>query len=267
LSTALLAWTLIGMVAGRDLVRQAAFAPDYNVSKLPHATQLQPMFMFFLLFARFFYLQVIQHEYYDTLAEANRISIVPIVPNRGIIVDRNGVVLAHNYSAYTLEITPSKVDDVEGLIDELATVIEITPVASAGSVTSRLTVAGLPESAWTASMVKPPPVSRADPPCGIPSTLSATVRRASVVTVIGKETPAPGCTATLGYGVVRLSGFAAAAVGTSAATDRMQASPSESSVAIGPACGRRGVGRFMDPPCGRSGHQGLGARFRGLPRE
>ena len=85
------------------------------------------LFMFFLLFARLFYLQVMNYEHYHTLAEANRISIVPIVPNRGIIVDRNGVVLAHNYSAYTLEITPSKVDDVEGLIDELATVVEITP--------------------------------------------------------------------------------------------------------------------------------------------
>ena len=83
--------------------------------------------MFCLLFARFFYLQVLQHEHYDTLAEANRISIVPIVPNRGIIVDRNGVVLAHNYSAYTLEITPSKAGDVDALVDELATVIEITP--------------------------------------------------------------------------------------------------------------------------------------------
>ena len=83
--------------------------------------------MFALLFVRFFYLQVVRHEYYSTLAEANRISIVPIVPNRGIIVDRNGVLLAHNYSAYTLEITPSKVDDLDALIDDLATVIEITP--------------------------------------------------------------------------------------------------------------------------------------------
>ena len=64
---------------------------------------------FLVLFLRFFYLQVIEHEHYQTLAEANRISIVPIVPNRGIIVDRNGVVLAHNYSAFTLEITPAKV--------------------------------------------------------------------------------------------------------------------------------------------------------------
>ena len=45
------------------------------------------LLMFALLFARFFYLQVIQHEHYHTLAEANRISIVPIAPNRGIIVD------------------------------------------------------------------------------------------------------------------------------------------------------------------------------------
>ena len=85
------------------------------------------VFMFFVLFLRFFYLQVIQHEHYSTLAEANRISIAPIVPNRGIIVDRHGVVLAHNYSAYTLEITPSKIDDMEELIDRLAGVVEITP--------------------------------------------------------------------------------------------------------------------------------------------
>jgi penicillin-binding protein 2 len=84
------------------------------------------LLMFLLLFTRFFYLQVVRHDYYATLAEANRISIVPIVPSRGIIVDRNGVLLANNYSAYTLEITPRKVEDVEALIDELATVVEIT---------------------------------------------------------------------------------------------------------------------------------------------
>jgi penicillin-binding protein 2 len=85
------------------------------------------LLMFALLFVRFFYLQVVKRDYYHTLAEANRISIVPIVPNRGIILDRNGVVLAHNYSAYTLEITPSKVEHLDALIDELATVVEITP--------------------------------------------------------------------------------------------------------------------------------------------
>ncbi|HSS45928.1 MAG TPA: penicillin-binding protein 2, partial [Burkholderiales bacterium] len=80
-----------------------------------------------LLIARFVYLQVVQNEYYQTLAESNRISVVPIVPNRGLILDRNGAVLAHNYSAYTLEITPSRVDNLEALINQLATLVEITP--------------------------------------------------------------------------------------------------------------------------------------------
>ncbi len=83
------------------------------------------LLLFGLLFARFFYLQVSQREHYHTLAEANRISISPIVPNRGLIFDRNGEVLAHNYSAYTLEIMPNKVANLEATINELANVVEI----------------------------------------------------------------------------------------------------------------------------------------------
>lgn len=80
---------------------------------------------FLLLIGRFIYLQIVQHDYYVTRAEDNRISLVPIPPNRGVIVDRNGVILARNYSAFTLEITPSKVEDLEATIDGLSTIIEI----------------------------------------------------------------------------------------------------------------------------------------------
>ena len=80
---------------------------------------------FGLLGFRLFHLQVQQHDELSVQAENNRISVVPIVPNRGLIVDRNGVVLADNYSAYTLEIMPSRVDDLEGTIDQLAEVVEI----------------------------------------------------------------------------------------------------------------------------------------------
>ena len=83
--------------------------------------------MFGVLLARFVYLQVMQHEHYHTLAEANRISIVPATPGRGTITDRNGVELAYNYTAHTLEITPSKVGDVEATIDNLAEIVEIAP--------------------------------------------------------------------------------------------------------------------------------------------
>ena len=82
---------------------------------------------FAVLFGRFFYLQVIQHDYYDTKAEDNRIAIVPIPPNRGLILDRNGVVLARNYSAYTLELTLSKIPDLEGTIRALAKLVDIQP--------------------------------------------------------------------------------------------------------------------------------------------
>ena len=82
---------------------------------------------FGILVARFFFLQVVQHEHYRSKAEDNRISIVPIPPNRGLIIDRNGVVVARNYSGYTLEIFPRRVKSVEATIDELAELIEITP--------------------------------------------------------------------------------------------------------------------------------------------
>jgi len=83
---------------------------------------------FAALFARFIWLQIVKHEMYATQAEDNRISVVPVVPNRGLILDRNGVVLARNFSAYTLEITPSKINqDLDVVIDELAELIDIQP--------------------------------------------------------------------------------------------------------------------------------------------
>ncbi|MDE3011480.1 MAG: penicillin-binding protein 2, partial [Pseudomonadota bacterium] len=80
-----------------------------------------------VLLARFGWLQVAQYEHYHTLAEANRIAIAPVVPTRGLILDRQGQPLANNYSAYTLEITPGRVDDLDATIDALATIIEIAP--------------------------------------------------------------------------------------------------------------------------------------------
>ncbi|MES2049966.1 MAG: penicillin-binding protein 2 [Pseudomonadota bacterium] len=83
---------------------------------------------FSLLMSRFVWLQIIKHKVYALQADENRISVVPIVPNRGLILDRNGVVLARNFSAYTLEITPSKIKmDLDVLIDELSALVDIQP--------------------------------------------------------------------------------------------------------------------------------------------
>lgn len=86
---------------------------------------LAVLLAFLLLFGRFVHLQIVQHEYYSTRAESNRISLVPIMPNRGNIEDRNGVVLARNFSAFTLEITPSITNGLEQTIDGLAEIVEI----------------------------------------------------------------------------------------------------------------------------------------------
>ncbi len=79
-----------------------------------------------ILLLRFVYLQLVRHNYYQTLAESNRIAIVPIVPNRGLILDRNGVVLARNYSGYTLEINQNKTTDMEATINDLSRLVTIT---------------------------------------------------------------------------------------------------------------------------------------------
>ncbi len=85
------------------------------------------LFCFTLLGARFAWLQVVKHEAYLAQAEQNRIAVLPVAPNRGLIKDRNGRIIARNYSAYTLEITPSKVASLEQTIDQLAQVVEVQP--------------------------------------------------------------------------------------------------------------------------------------------
>ena len=80
---------------------------------------------FGLLLARFIWLQVLQHDAYRAKAEENRISVVPVAPSRGLILDRNGEVLARNYLAYTLEIFPAQVRDLEATIAELAEYVDI----------------------------------------------------------------------------------------------------------------------------------------------
>ncbi len=82
---------------------------------------------FLLLAARLVILQVVRHEDLQAQAENNRTAVLPVVPNRGLILDRNGIVLATNYSAYTLEITPSKVLALDQTLADLSQVLDISP--------------------------------------------------------------------------------------------------------------------------------------------
>ena len=81
---------------------------------------------FSILIMRFYFLQVARYDHYHALAENNRISIIPVAPTRGIITDRNGTTIAHNFFAYALEITPSKVDDLDEKIAEISKLVSIS---------------------------------------------------------------------------------------------------------------------------------------------
>ncbi|MBC8119975.1 MAG: penicillin-binding protein 2, partial [Burkholderiaceae bacterium] len=82
---------------------------------------------FMTLVARLAWLQVVKHDAYLAQAELNRIAILPVAPNRGLIKDRNGKIIARNYSAYTLEIKPEGLRDHDKTIDELSQVLEVLP--------------------------------------------------------------------------------------------------------------------------------------------
>ncbi len=78
----------------------------------------------FLLSLRYFYLQVISHDEFSTRSINNRVRIVPVAPNRGLIYDRRGRPIAQNLPAYRLELVPEKVDDLEKTILALGEIIE-----------------------------------------------------------------------------------------------------------------------------------------------
>nr|MBL8456369.1 penicillin-binding protein 2 [Zoogloeaceae bacterium] len=102
--------------------------PKEDVAAFRRRVVVAMMFVlvcFGLLAARFHYLQVVRYDYFHSRAEGNRIALLPVVPNRGVITDRRGRVLARNYSAYTLEINPSQVENLEATIDELARIVPI----------------------------------------------------------------------------------------------------------------------------------------------
>ncbi|MBD3671254.1 MAG: penicillin-binding protein 2, partial [Gammaproteobacteria bacterium] len=78
------------------------------------------------LVSRLIYLQILSHEHYATLSQNNRVNLVSIPPIRGLIYDRNGVVLAENLPTFSLELIPERVDDIDKTIEELSQIITIT---------------------------------------------------------------------------------------------------------------------------------------------
>lgn len=83
------------------------------------------LLLLLLLAGRMFYLQVMSHDHFITLSKDNRVKLQPLPPTRGLIYDRNGINLAQNLPAYSLEITPEKTTDLEATLRALSEIIEI----------------------------------------------------------------------------------------------------------------------------------------------
>ncbi|MGA2654910.1 MAG: penicillin-binding protein 2 [Gammaproteobacteria bacterium] len=81
---------------------------------------------FCLLAVRLYYLQIQQFTTYSTLSEQNRVTLLPVTPNRGLIYDRNGILLVENVPAYSLQIIPEKVDNIASTVAAIKAIIPIT---------------------------------------------------------------------------------------------------------------------------------------------
>lgn len=79
-----------------------------------------------VLLARLGYLQIYGHEHYTTLSQNNRVSVQPLVPTRGLIYDRNGVVLAQNLPSFTLELVPERIGNIDETVETLTNLIDVT---------------------------------------------------------------------------------------------------------------------------------------------
>lgn len=79
-----------------------------------------------LLLIRLFQLQIIEHAHFDTLSDNNRVRLMSSAPNRGLIYDRQGMVLAENRPTFSLDITPEEVDDIDLTLQALGEIISIS---------------------------------------------------------------------------------------------------------------------------------------------
>lgn len=82
--------------------------------------------MLLLLVVRMYYLQVVEHDRFAAMSEDNRVQLQPVSPNRGLIYDRNGALLADNRPSYSVTLLKEEVKDIDQTLAELRELIPIT---------------------------------------------------------------------------------------------------------------------------------------------
>ena len=111
------------------MTRRLTIKDHIHEARLYNSRTLMIAMMIFillvLLIGRILYLQVNLHQDLQTLSNQNRIKVIPIAPNRGLIYDRNGVILAQNRSVFSLELTPEKIKDLDLTLKQLQAILPI----------------------------------------------------------------------------------------------------------------------------------------------
>ena len=92
-------------------------------------TTLLAGLLFIVVMVRLAVLQVVEHEHFETLSNRNRVDTIPLAPKRGLIYDRNGIVLAENIPTFSLDVTPENLVDAENSLQELASLMAVTDKA------------------------------------------------------------------------------------------------------------------------------------------
>ena len=108
-------------LALKDYLRESLLFRDRAI-----VTGIVVFLLMLLLIARLVKLQVLEHAHFTTLSLDNRVKLQPLPPTRGLIYDRNGVILAQNLPAYSLEITPERVNDMSETLQQLAKIVTIS---------------------------------------------------------------------------------------------------------------------------------------------
>lgn len=113
-------------MAGRRVIIRNHSAEANLFARRTFITFAGVLILLLVLFTNIYSLQVDSFEKYQTRSNSNRIKLLPVAPNRGLIYDRNGVILADNKPVYSLAVIPEQTDNLENSISEVSELLNIS---------------------------------------------------------------------------------------------------------------------------------------------
>ena len=111
--------------AGKHLTLKNRYREEQLFSRRLLIISLGVIVLTSILFFRLVYLQVFQYQRYANMSNQNQMGLIPLEPDRGLVYDRNGVILAENIPVFSLEIIPERVTSLKQILTALQNIIDI----------------------------------------------------------------------------------------------------------------------------------------------